>query len=79
MNTDRYNIDPIERITTNIITNFEVKIINIKLFKSCILGITFYTSDNQFVEYKSFELTGNDYTNWGANDDYIIEYVKSKM
>jgi len=76
---DRYNIDPIVRTTTNVITNFKVDVIDIKLFKSCNLGITFYTSDNQFVEYKSFELTGDDYTNWGANDDYIIEYVKGKM
>ena len=78
MNTDRYEIEPTERVTTKVITNFEVKILDIRLFKSCILGVTFYTSDNQFVEYKAFELIGDDYSNWSADDDYIIQYVKSK-
>ena len=79
MDNETYPTEPITKVTTEIITKFDVNILNVKLFKSCLLGVTFYTSEHKFVEYKAFELVGADYSNWANDDDYIIEYVKSKM
>lgn len=73
-----YDIPPITKTTTNVITKFNVRIIDIEIFKSCLIGVTFYTEDKKFVEYKTFALIGDDYEKW-TTDDYIIEYIRNNI
>lgn len=76
--SETYDIPPITRTKVDVITKFEVRVLNITLFTSCSIGVSFFNSDNKFVEYKTFILVGDDYTNW-TTDDYIVDYVRKNI
>ena len=38
-----------------------------------------YDASNNLIITKSIVLTGTDYTNWGNNDQYLINYIESKI
>jgi hypothetical protein len=69
------NIQPFEQITTNTLTSFRVSIDNITLFTSANIVVDFYNSSNNLIERKRLTVSGDDYTNWGSSDEYIINYV----
>jgi len=75
---DTYDIPPITITKVQVITKFDVRVLEIVLFKSCVLGVNFYNDEGRFVEYKTFRLEGDDYTNW-TTDAYLIDYVIKNM
>ena len=36
-------------------------------------------NDKNLIDIKLVELTGDDYLNWGSNDDYITNFVSQKL
>ncbi len=60
------------------ITTIQVRVTNINLFKNVNINVTL-KSNNNFVDVKSYILEGADYTNWGNDDTYIVNYVLNKL
>jgi hypothetical protein len=75
---DTYDIPPMTITKVQVITKFDVRVLEIVLFKSCILGVSFYNDERKFVEYRTFRLEGQDYDNW-TNDAYLIDYIIKNM
>jgi hypothetical protein len=69
------NIQPFEQITTKIITSFRVSVDTVILFTSANILVDFCDSRNILIERKRLIISGDDYTNWGSSDEYIINYV----
>uniref|UniRef100_A0A6C0HCN3 Uncharacterized protein n=1 Tax=viral metagenome TaxID=1070528 RepID=A0A6C0HCN3_9ZZZZ len=69
------NIQPFEQITTKTITSFRVSIDTIILFTSANIVVDFYDNNNILIDRKRLTISGDDYTNWGNSDEYIINYV----
>ena len=65
---------PISFSTSYNIVSFDVQSIIIKLFTSATLYITLYT-DSSLKIPKSILLAGDDYSNWGADDNYLMNYI----
>ncbi len=59
------------------ISSFRVQISNIILNASCDLIVSLYDDDFRMLRQDVLKLIGDDYLNWGTDDDYIIEYVKN--
>jgi len=74
-NENPTNIQPFDEIVKKTITSFKVNIFNVQMFISANLGITFFDINNNLVKAENITISGADYTNWGNNDDYIINYV----
>jgi hypothetical protein len=71
----KISVEPFNEITTNVITNFIILVESIVLFTKAVLTVDFYNSDGRIVKRERLELAGDDYSNWGNSDDYIINYV----
>ena len=60
------------------ITNVQIRVINVVLFKSVNLNVTLMAG-NDFVDVKTFLLEGADYTNWANDDTYIVNYGLTQL
>jgi hypothetical protein len=69
VNINNYNL-----VQTNVINNIKIHINQIVLFTSLSLSVRFY-QDTTLVENRILNLTGTDYTDWGNDDNYIINFV----
>ena len=56
------------------IVSFDVSGVMIYLHKKAIVNVVF-TCDNGYKLYRDVVLEGDDYTNWGEDDNYINEYI----
>ncbi len=69
--------EPYVRPSINI-TSIQVRVINLNLFQSVNVSVTLL-SNNDYVDSKSYTLEGDDYTNWGNDDTYIVNYVLNQL
>jgi hypothetical protein len=65
--------------TVTTVASFSVKINKINLFKSATLCVKLFNEKNEFVGLKHLELNGDNYTNWGSDDNYINNFVATQL
>ena len=63
---------------TSIINNIKIRVNRIILFKSISLSVSLLENES-LVENKYIEVSGEDYTNWGNDDQYIVNFVLTKL
>jgi hypothetical protein len=70
---------PLEKVVK--VLGFRVSAINIELGKQAtiVVHINCSCGEEKYNEYKEFVIEGEEYTAWGADDQYIVELVKSKI
>jgi hypothetical protein len=78
MNDINVDVNDYSLVTTNIINNIKIRVMNLTLFTSVSLSVGLYT-DKILVENQNLMLIGDDYTNWMNDDNYIIQYVLNKL
>jgi hypothetical protein len=72
-------IVPLDKVTTLTIHSFTLDRIEVDLFNSARIRVNLMDKDNNRIDCTFVTLTGEDYTNWGNSDDYIINYVANKL
>ena len=72
-------IEPSAQTVTNLITSFVVNVTDIQLFSSATLIVDLYNAEPRLINKTSLPLVGVDYGNWANNDQYIIDYVATKL
>lgn len=79
MNEQIYIDTPIEK--TFRILAFRIRVISVALKQSAIIriGLECECNGQKTFDNKELTLDGDDYLNWGSDDDYLIEWVKSKL
>jgi hypothetical protein len=65
--------------STSIINQVKISIDSLILYKSVSFTVYLMSSEYTIVDNKTFTLTDNEYTNWGNNDDYIVNYVLNQF
>ena len=78
MNQYDVAVTPSPYVVTSLITNVQIRVINLSLFTSVSVSAILF-SDTEFIASKSYLLEGEDYTNWGNNDEYIVDYVLAQL
>ena len=68
-----------EKTTVRTITSFSVQVIQMNLFKSAMLNVRFLGNNKELIESQILEISGEDYTNWGSDDNYINNLIASKF
>lgn len=70
---------PVEK--TFRILSFRIRVISVVLKQSAIIRLVLEQEYNgqTTMENKELILDGDDYLNWGSDDDYLIEWVKGKL
>lgn len=67
-----------EVIQIKIINNVLIKIINMKLSEFANISAIVRHNDD-FIENYTFHIEGDEYKQWGSSDDFIIDYVLTKI
>lgn len=57
---------------------FRVFVNDVKLGVSCNIFVSMFDTDMNFLKQENVLLEGEDYKNWGSDDNYIINYVIEK-
>ena len=74
-----FPIIPQDRVTTQTVASFRVDVNNIVLFSSASLGIVLFDENNNFLSSFPMTISGDDYNNWGGNDEYIGILIAGKL
>ncbi len=67
---------PVTETTAKVINSFSVTVNNVILSTSANLEIKLF-NNNSLIDIKIVTISGEDYTNWGSNDQYIINYAQN--
>ena len=65
--------------TTKTVNGFLINQVNITPFTEANVVTSLYDASNNLITTKSIVLTGTDYTSWGNNDTYLIDFIESKI
>lgn len=68
---------PYIRPTMNI-TNLQIRVVNLALFTSVSLNVILFENNN-YIDSKTYTLSGDDYTQWMNDDSYIVNYVLAQL
>lgn len=73
------NILPYEIVSTVTVNRFEIDSIDIRLFKSAIIRVNLFDLAGFRVSSKIVMMEGDDYTNWGNDDQYILTFIMNSL
>lgn len=75
-----YSIQPFERkeVIVDRVVSIVVEVYDLVLRRSCKVRTYYMKEDGNSVYMTDDLLTGDDYTNWGSDDDYIVNWVCQK-
>ena len=73
------NIQPFNIVSTTTITGFGIDGVDLQVFVSAKIRVNLFNSAGTRVDIRYVMLEGDDYTNWGNNDQYIITFVSNAL
>jgi len=73
------SILPFDRITTTTITSFDIESIEVILFSSARIRVNLYNSNGDRFDVTYVLMSGSDYTAWGNDDQYILQFVANTL
>ena len=77
-NNINVNIKDYELVKINIINNIQIYVNQLVLFNSISICVRLF-HDNILIENQMLDISGTDYTNWGNDDNYIVDFVLTNL
>ena len=75
-----YDLDfPVEQVIKNIYYKFQIVSTTFTLFKSVTVGVSILDENERYMRNTYYIMSGEAYNNYGANDDYLVEWVKLQI
>ena len=78
MNEINVNVTDYPLVKTNTVNNIKITVMSMELFKNIVVRVSFL-ADKIVVDNKILKIEGTDYTKWGNDDQYIINYCLEKL
>jgi hypothetical protein len=78
MDTTKINVNDKEEIKVFVINNVELRIINLSLGRYVDVSAVL-KQGNEFVSATNFRIEGQEYDDWGNNDEYLENLVLQKL
>jgi len=72
-------IVPFDQVTTTTIYSFQIESIDVQLFTSARVRVNLLDVDGNRINVSFVTLAGEDYTNWGNSDQYILNFVATTL
>jgi hypothetical protein len=73
------DIVPVDKTTTKTVVRFAMDIIELILNTSATFRVISYDIDGASIETQFVVLSGTAYSNWGNNDEYVVQYVANQL
>lgn len=61
------------------INSFKIVDVKVDLFDKAYFRVLLYDIDGNLCDNKFYQLTPEEYSEWGSDDQYLVKYVKSKL
>lgn len=74
-----YDITPVTVTTVTVITKFTVKSLEVKLTQSANILVDLLDKNDNYAGTEYLEISGDDYANWGSDDDYLVNWIKNNL
>jgi hypothetical protein len=65
--------------TVTDVTSIEIESGVVVLNTSAKFTVRLLDSNGSLIDIKFVELSGQDYDNWGSDDDYVVSYILSEL
>jgi len=78
MDATKIKVNDKEQVQVFIINNIEMRIVNMSLGNYVDVNAVL-KQDNNFVSSQNFRIQGEEYTNWGDDDQYIEKLILQKL
>jgi hypothetical protein len=72
------NVQDSSYVKTNTINKVLIRIMNVDLFNSITVCASLF-ENTTLVDNKVFKIEGEEYSNWGTDDTYIVNLILSKL
>ncbi len=72
------NVQDSSYVKTNTINKVLIRIMNVDLFNSMTVCASLF-ENTSLVDNKVFKIEGEEYSNWGTDDTYIVNLILSKL
>lgn len=72
-------IVPTEKTTTNVGIRFAMDITELVLNTSATFRVILYDIEDKSIDVSYVTLEGEDYANWGSDDEYVIQFVATQL
>jgi hypothetical protein len=73
------DIVPVDKTTTKTVVRFAMDIIELIVNTSATFRVISYDIDGASIETQFVVLEGTAYSNWGNNDEYVVQYVANQL
>ena len=64
---------------TKYISNFRYSVMDFQAFHKITFNCSLFANDSTLIENKFITMEGDDYKAWGDDDNYLIEFLSSKL
>ena len=72
-------IVPFDKTTVTTITSFSIEVTDVVLFTSVRLRVNLFDANGRRVDCNFLMVEGEDYVAWGNDDQYIVNFVSTKL
>jgi hypothetical protein len=72
------NVQDSSYVKTNTINKVMIRIMNVDLFNSISVCASLF-ENKTLVDNKVFKIEGEEYSNWGTDDTYIVDLILTKL
>lgn len=73
------NILPYDKVTSQQIVKFTMEIYSLVLNTSATFRVSMYNIHGNVIDNVSVIIEGDDYKAWNNDDNYVVQYVASKL
>ena len=79
MNSVELLIYPPIKLPPQSSSKIQIIIRDIKIFEYVRLIVNLLDIDDKIIDTRLYLLQGDDYNNWGTDDNYLVNWVKTKL
>lgn len=76
---DNINILIKDKIIEETVKILRISITNYELFKGATIISQLYNSEYKYIKGENLRIEGDEFMNWGTDDQYIINWVCNKL
>jgi len=79
MNSTTVNVQPKDYITTYTASSVDMRVTDLVINSSVTVNLLIKDANGSIFQVQNVTLSGEEYSNWGNNDTYLIDTVLSKL
>ena len=68
-----------EFVTVETSNKIAIYVLNIELFNKATIHVHFLNADDRNIHLEVLEMTGDDYSAWGTDDQYVVTWTLNKL